>query len=489
MADFLPWFDPGGNFRVAILIMSESSHSRNVSLQSFEYGFLPVEMRMPLKFGSESVSHVNCLRVAAEVVSPEGLRGKGWGETPLSVTWAWPSATLSYDERYEVMVAFCQFAAEAFVEVNESGHPMEIGHAFLEDRLPAVLAAFNQNYSAEPMPYLAALIVMSAFDIAIHDAYGNLYQIDIYDTYNSEYMTHDLSYYFRSSPEADRFKGMFPNDFLEPQPPVKVPVWHLVGGLDPLEESDKKETDPNDGYPVSLIDWIKSDGLQCLKIKLKGTDAQWDYERIVKVGAIAIATGVDSLSVDFNCTVKNPDYVNSILDRLKEEQKQIFDLIVYVEQPFPYDIESNQIDVSSVSSRKPLFLDESAHDWKFVELGRQLGWTGVALKTCKTQTGALLSLCWAKAHNMPLMVQDLTNPMLAQIPHVRLAAHAGTIRGVESNGMQFYPAASTPEQRIHPGIYQRRNGELDLSTLGGTGFGYRLIEIERELPCFSKITK
>ena len=36
---------------------------------------------------------------------------KGWGETPLSVTWAWPSATLSYDERYEAMVAFCEFAA------------------------------------------------------------------------------------------------------------------------------------------------------------------------------------------------------------------------------------------------------------------------------------------------------------------------------------------------------------------------------------------
>ena len=37
----------------------------------------------------------------------------------------------------------------------------------------------------------------------------------------------------------------------------------------------------------------------------------------------------------------------------------------------------------------------------------------MALKTCKTQTGALLSLCWAKQHGMDLMVQDLTNPMLA----------------------------------------------------------------------------
>ena len=59
---------------------------------------------------------------------------------------------------------------------------------------------------------------------------------------------------------------------------------------------------------------------------------------------------------------------------------------------------------------------DECHDWKHASLGRELGWTGVALKTCKTQTGALLFLCWAKAHGMDLMVQDLTNPMLAQVP-------------------------------------------------------------------------
>jgi len=115
-------------------------------------------------------------------------------------------------------------------------------------------------------------------------------------------------------------------------------------------------------------------------------------------------------------------------------------------------------------------------------MGRSLGWTGVALKTCKTQTGALLSLCWAKAHGMTLMVQDLTNPMLAQIPHVLLAAHAGTIMGVESNAMQFYPEASNADAKIHPGLYRRRAGHLDLSSISGPGFGYRLDEIERQLP-------
>jgi hypothetical protein len=157
-------------------------------------------------------------------------------------------------------------------------------------------------------------------------------------------------------------------------------------------------------------------------------------------------------------------------------------MLLYVEQPFPYDLEAHRIDVHSVSARKPLFMDESAHDWRFVKLGRELGWSGVALKTCKTQTGAILSLCWAKAHGMTLMVQDLSNPMLAQIPHVLLAAHAGTIMGVESNGMQFYPDASLPEAAVHPGLYRRNGGVLDLRTLLGPGFGYRVDQIKRELP-------
>ena len=200
------------------------------------------------------------------------------------------------------------------------------------------------------------------------------------------------------------------------------------------------------------------------------------------MGDLALQNGVQHLSTDFNCTVSDPEYVNSILDRLHREHPSIHDAILYVEQPFPYDLEQHRIDVRSVAERKPLFMDESAHDWRLIRLGRSLGWSGVALKTCKTQTGALLSLCWAKAHGMELMVQDLTNPMLAQIPHVLLAAHAGTIMGVETNAMQFYPAASASEARVHPGLYVRRHGAIDLSTIRGSGFGYRVDEIDRRLP-------
>jgi hypothetical protein len=48
--------------------------------------------------------------------------------------------------------------------------------------------------------------------------------------------------------------------------------------------------------------------------------------------------------------------------------------------------------------------------------------------------------------------------------------------------MQFYPEASIPEAAVHPGLFRRQAGTLELSTIHGAGFGYRLEEIKRELP-------
>ncbi len=446
--------------------------------------FLPVQTRVPLKFGPETLTSVICARACMTVADGQGRRAQGWGETPLSVQWAWPSS-LGYQERCDAMQDFCRTLAEAWAGVREQGHPVELGHHFNESVLPELLGDLNQGRgsTAEPMPWLAALVCGSAFDVALHDAYGQLLNRPVYSTYSAEYMNADLAHFLEPAPGSGvSFAGKYPADFLNVPPAKRLPAWHLVGGKDLLDASELTGSEPDDGYPVLLPDWIERDGLTCLKVKLRGNDAPWDYDRLVRVGEIAIEHDARWLTSDFNCTVTEPAYVNDILDRLMSEHPRVYQMILYVEQPFPYDLEANQIDVHSVSARKPLFMDESAHDWKLIRLGRQLGWTGVALKTCKTQTGALLSLCWAKAHGITLMVQDLTNPMLAQVPHCLLAAHAGTIMGVETNAMQFYPVASAPEEAVHPGLYRRRNGQVDLSTVHGPGFGYRLNEIERQLP-------
>jgi L-alanine-DL-glutamate epimerase-like enolase superfamily enzyme len=471
---------------------SSPHRSRRVSLgkptdirvRGAELYFLPIETRLPLKFGSETLTQVTLARVRLRVEGINGKTGEGWGETPLSVQWVWPSDT-AYVERLDSLKEFCIELTDLWGSIRTTGHPLEIGHEFQQSVLRGWLQGFNQRKrrGKSPVPWLAALVCCSAFDLALHDAYGELHQLATYETYTPQFLSRNLSAYLQPAPGSKvSFAGKYPADFLSLKPQQKLMAWHLVGGLDPLVPSNVTASMPDDGHPVLLKDWIQQDGLKCLKIKLRGNDAEWDGERLVKVGTIGEENGVTWLSADFNCTVSNPDYVNSILDRLRDEHPRLYGMLLYVEQPFAYELDRDRLDVHSLSARKPLFLDESAHDWMFIRLGRELGWSGVALKTCKTQTGAILSACWAKAHGMPLMVQDLTNPMLAQIPHVLLAAHVGTIMGVETNSMQFYPAASAPEAKVHPGLYSRRDGSVDLSSIGHTGLGYRTKEIQRELP-------
>lgn len=453
--------------------------------------FLPVATRVPLKFGPETLTQVTCARVRVQVVDAAGHRAEGWGETPLSVQWVWPSA-LGYEERLAALQRFCRILGCAWAAFEGRGHPLEVGYDFQRACLRQEWAAFNSlRRGEEPMPWLAALVCSSAYDLALHDAYGQLLGQPVYQLYSSTHLTRDLADFLEPAAGANvSFVGKYPADFLaggkEPGAPQTVPsllrAWHLVGALDPLTPDDADAATPQDGYPVALTEWIARDGLDCLKIKLRGNEAAWDYERMVRVGEIGLDRGVRWLSADFNCTVQDPAYVNAILDQLRDEHPRLYGMLLYVEQPFPYELETHRLDVHSVAARKPLLLDESAHDWRLVRLGRELGWTGVALKTCKTQTGALLSACWARAHGMTLMVQDLTNPMLAQIPHVLLAAHVGTIMGVETNAMQFYPAASRAEEKVHPGLYRRHHGCVDLSSLQGPGFGYQLDRIERTLP-------
>jgi L-alanine-DL-glutamate epimerase-like enolase superfamily enzyme len=456
----------------------------DIQIAGVELYFMPVTLRVPLKFGAETLTSATCARVKVRVRDRNGREGVGWGETPLSVPWVWPSP-LPFAEREAVLKAFCRQLAQAWSEFPGCGHALEVGHDFQASILPRLVETCNRarGASAEPLPWLAALVCCAPFDLALHDAFGVLAGRPVYAIYGPEFMSRDLGDFIQPAADAKvRFRGQYPCAYLRSEPMRQLWAWHLVGGVDPVQRSELTGQEPADGYPVLLEDWLVRDGLRALKIKLRGTDASWDYQRLVTVGEMAAAHDVYWLSADFNCTVREPGYVNELLDRLRSEHPRLYGMLLYVEQPFPYELEQHAIDVHSVASRKPLFLDESAHDWRLVRLGRSLGWTGVALKTCKTQTGAVLSACWAKAHGMALMVQDLTNPRLAQVTHVLLAAHVDTVFGVETNAMQFYPEASSDEARVHPGLFQRRDGKVDLRTISGAGFGYRVDQIGRALP-------
>jgi hypothetical protein len=108
-----------------------------------ELYFLPVATRVPLKFGGETLTTVTCARVRIQVIDRHGKAAEGWGETPLSVQWSWPSAE-SYAERHQAMMEFCQQLAEAWMQYENWGHPLEIGNAFQRDVLETLTDEFNE---------------------------------------------------------------------------------------------------------------------------------------------------------------------------------------------------------------------------------------------------------------------------------------------------------------------------------------------------------
>ncbi|HEV7215456.1 MAG TPA: hypothetical protein VGP33_10065, partial [Chloroflexota bacterium] len=152
--------------------------------------FLPLDARLPLKFGRaisgpstasplQSVS----VRVRLRLEDARGRSAEGWGETPLGVQWAWPS-DVPLAERQETLQKFCVELTHAWAAFAVRGHPVEIGHHFQQTELPRLLSRRNDRHpDSEAIPWLAALVCCSAFDIALHDAYGILHGLPVYETY------------------------------------------------------------------------------------------------------------------------------------------------------------------------------------------------------------------------------------------------------------------------------------------------------------------
>src|SRR5262249_18549842 len=135
----------------------------------------------------------------------QGKRASGWGETPLSVQWVWPSQ-LSYEERHQALRGLSLEIARAWLKSPVTpGHAMEVGYRFQAEILSGITRDFNAQESRkrEGVPHLAALVCASAFDLALHDAFGVLHEVSTYDTYNQQFMNVPLHAFLKPAQGSD----------------------------------------------------------------------------------------------------------------------------------------------------------------------------------------------------------------------------------------------------------------------------------------------
>jgi len=324
------------------------------------------------------------------------------------------------------------------------------------------------------MPILGALVCASPVDAALHDAFGKANGVSSYDTYGPEFMARDLGHYL--GPE---FASRYIRDYLKPAFEPTMPIFHLVGGVDKLTRAEVTDEDPKDGLPVSLEEWIEQDGLTCLKVKLRGTDIEWDVQRTAEVADVVAHThsklGIASgfwLSTDSNELNESPETVVEYLRELAATSPLAYRSLLYVEQPTERDLSAHSFDMRPVAALKPVLADEGVTDIEKLKLAKELGWSGVGLKVCKCHSSSLLYVAWAKENGMVLSVQDLTNPGLSLVHSAGFAARIDTMMGFEYNSRQYLPRSAPEVRRNHRPLFEVKSGRVSTETIRNEGLGY-----------------
>lgn len=430
------------------------------------------DYRTPIKFGGVAVHEVTVLNVECEVVSRDGRAARGFGSMPLANTWSFPSRELAFAQTQEAMCVLSDRLAEVCRQFDEFGHPIELGVELEELFLKAADDVSRELKLSQPIPKLCTLVCGSAFDAALHDAFGKMLGLNCYHTYSAEFMNRDLATWLGAD-----FAGEFPDRYVRRAPQPRMPLYHLVGALDPLD--DGEVTQPvGDGLPETLPQWIHFNGLTHLKIKLNGDDLGWDLERIVKVDRITAGVqrerGVTAwhYSLDFNERCQSVDYLVEMMRKLRERTPQGFERVQYIEQPTARDLKAHPENrMHEAAKLKPVVIDESLTDLESLLLARELGYTGAALKACKGQSQSLLMAAAAQKMGLFLCVQDLSCPGASLIHSAGIAAHIPGVAAIESNSRQYCPAANDAWRGRFPGIFDVRDGSMDTTCLDGVGLG------------------
>ncbi len=432
----------------------------------------PIPFRTPLVFGGRVVDTSFLINVEVTVETPGGKHATGFGSMPVGNVWAWPS-DLPVEKTAEVMQTFAEEVVDIANQYPEYGHPLDVTFQLSGEYYHLGKTLPGRIKIDEPMPELAQLVAASPFDAALHDAFGRVHGQNVYNLYSDDWASHDLSEYL-----DDEFAGEYLDQYTLREPTPRMPLYHLVGAVDPLTEADV-EKKVGDGLPETLGEWITKNGLTHLKIKLRGDDLDWDVDRVLAVERVAAETqagrGIDTwfYSVDFNEKCENVQYVLDFLNRVREGSAAAYDRIQYVEQPTHRDLEAHPDNTMHEAARlKPVVIDESLVDYDALKLAREMGYSGVALKACKGQTDSLLLAAAAQKFGMFLCVQDLTCPGYSFLHSASLAARIPGIAAIEGNARQYCPSGNTKYRRRLPGMFEITDGTVETAKLNGPGLGF-----------------
>lgn len=445
----------------------------DIRIKEAVFSVEPLSFRAPLKFGGRVIDKTFVMNVEVVVEIKSGKHAVGFGSMPVGNVWAWPSDKVSTAQAEKAMMTFGERICDLATLFPDYSDPIDIVYSVSGEYTHLGKRIQQEMKLEDEMPELAELVAASPLDAAIHDGFGRVNQVNSYNALSKQFIHNDLSEYL-----DDQFKGEYLDQYTLREPKARMPLYHLIGALDPLTDADITKR-INDKLPETLPEWINANGLTHLKIKLNGDDLDWDVRRVLAIEKVAAEVQAKRgckewvYSTDFNEKCQDAAYVLAFLAKIKEGSPAAYDRIQYIEQPTSRNLKAHpEIKLHEVAKQKPVVLDEGLIDYETLLLGREQGYTGIALKACKGQSESLILAAAAQKLGMFLCVQDLSCPGYSFLHSASLSARIPTVTAIEGNSRQYCPAGNKPFARRFPSMFDIKDGTVGTSILDGDGLGF-----------------
>ncbi len=440
--------------------------------------------RMPFRFGVVTMTAAPVSLLEVTVETEDGQTGRGYASDILAYKWFDKTPEKTPADNVADLLMALRHAREVYADAKPDtafGLWRDTRHE-IERR--ALADGFNR---------LGASFGASMLERAVIDAAGRLAGLP-FDALVRKGM---LGINCRNI-----FPVLEPDEHLEalPDRPLDtVALRHTVGLVDPITAADAASDDlPDDGFPTTLEEYLRIDGLRYLKVKVAG-DRDADIDRLTQIASIVANAGRPiAITLDGNEQYKQIDDFVALIEQVRSTPAldDFYDAILFIEQPLDRAVAmAEPLPAPALAAiGKPLLIDEADGWTEAYADAVALGYHGVSHKNCKSVYRSFLNLALADHHNRRSArasyfqsAEDLTN--LAIVPLQADLAVVATlgIPHVERNGHHYFrgldhlPGAERFQALAqHPDLYERhrdtvalkiRDGMLSIGSLQVPGLG------------------
>ncbi len=456
-------------------------HAIRFVIEDIRFAERDVTLRLPFRFGSATVNACPQAYVRARIRLEDGRTATGCAAEMMIPKWFDKRPELTQEQNFAQLREALTLTREAYG--SDAGPDTAWGHSARHYR------AIHEAAAQRGLPPLVASYGPALVDRAVFDAVCRVLKMG----FATALSTNAAGMRLAGTSLAGDLLDFDLDAFLAAHPMSlaghRIAARHTVGLADALAEP--RPGSPDDGLPVSLAQAVARYGHRHFKIKLGG-DAAGDVSRLAEIVPV-IQDVMDLVTFDGNEQYRDAAHLAEFLDRLEREPAlaPLVDRLAFIEQPLAR-AQALEADVSVLSPRVPLLVDESDATLDAFPRARAVGYTGVSSKSCKGFYKSVLNAArcaaWSRETGRTYFLsgEDLTMQAgLGVQQDLALAGWLG-LTHVERNGHHYVnglAAAPQAEQQGFlqgfPTLYEHSDGAvrlridagwIDLSGLDCTGF-------------------